>query len=169
MCFLSFYIIFNVQYIPLLAAIGHIMSKEFHDKQWWQAGRQVDSWTSKIDLIYLKFQVDPFLTPRCLSTPWIIPSTTLGTPSLESTATQLILTGVQLDKFVTSRSPVKFLTYNVKNKTLIISKYCTKKYLDFLLIYTLYTNHRTQKQNELNVVYFANFVKKAHFLFLASS
>ena len=36
----------------------------------------------KHDLIYLKFLVDPFLIPRCLSTPWIIPSTTLGTPIL---------------------------------------------------------------------------------------
>ena len=39
----------------------------------------------KHDLIYLKFLVDPFLTPRCLSTPWIIPSTTLGTPTLTTT------------------------------------------------------------------------------------
>ena len=37
----------------------------------------------KHDLIYLKFLVDPFLTPRCLSTPWIIPLTTLGTPILQ--------------------------------------------------------------------------------------
>ena len=78
MCLFSFYIIFNVQYVPLLAAIGHIMSKKFHHKWWWQAGRQADSWNSKIDLIYLKFLVDPFLTPRCISTPWIIPSTPRG-------------------------------------------------------------------------------------------
>ena len=38
----------------------------------------------KHNLIYLKFLVDPFLTPRCLSTPWIIPSTTLGTPNLDA-------------------------------------------------------------------------------------
>ena len=32
----------------------------------------------------------------------------------------------------------------------------TEKYLDFLLIDTLYTNHRNQKQNELIVLYSAN-------------
>ena len=38
-------------------------------------------------------------------------------------ATQLILTGVQLDKFSTSIGTVKFLTYSDKNETLITSKY----------------------------------------------
>ena len=42
---------------------------------------------------------------------------------LYSRATQLVLTMVQLDKFSIPRGPVKFLTYNDKNETIIISKY----------------------------------------------
>ena len=38
-------------------------------------------------------------------------------------ATQLILTKVQRDKFGISRGPVKSLTCNNKNETIIISKY----------------------------------------------
>ena len=44
-----------------------------------------------------------------------------------------------------------------------------RKYLDFLLVYTLYTNHQNQKYNELIVIHSANFVKEAHFSFLVSS
>ena len=52
-------------------------------------------------------------------------------------AAQLILTKVQLDKFSISRSPVKFMTCNDKNKTIIISKY--RKILGFYLgLHTLH-------------------------------
>ena len=52
-------------------------------------------------------------------------------------ATKLFLTEVQLDKFSTSRGPIKFLIYNDKNETFIISKY--KKILGFSL--SLHTLH----------------------------